>query len=213
MPKSLRSYKVFKDELEKVAYLYKVSYSFLRNLHDSSYLDKPEVHMTSKEIETALCFKIGKRKQVGYRAAVSYTLRELIYVRLITALEVFLVDSVKIIFSSQKNVFKDNEKNYSLSQAELLSFQSISDIRNKIINKVTRELSSGGYKQIVKYYRKQFEIELNEIPPGARQIEKYHDVRHILVHRNGHVDDSFRKKYNYRKKGISISDETLLGSV
>jgi hypothetical protein len=45
--------------------------------------------------------------------------------------------------------------------------------------------------------------------PGSQKIIEYHDIRHIIVHRAGKTDEHFRKKYQTRKSGISISNDYI----
>ncbi len=135
---------------------------------------------------------------------------EIVFVRVVSALEVFLVDLVRDAFLESKEPFKKQDIIPQFSQAELLSFQSTSEIYAKIINKETRKLTSGGFLDILKFYKKYFDIEIASFAPGKSKMEEYHDRRHLLVHRLGKTDAQYRDKYNTTKQGISIDEDYLI---
>jgi len=136
-------------------------------------------------------------------------LSEVIFVRFVSALEVYLVDQVREIFLVTKEPFKKQHSKPEFSQAELLSMNSPADIFDKIINKETRKLSSGGFNIIIKYYKDNFQINLSDISPGLTKMEEYHQRRHLLVHRLGRTDEHYRKKFNCQLSKISV-DEVYL---
>ncbi|RJQ38098.1 MAG: hypothetical protein C4555_05370 [Dehalococcoidia bacterium] len=138
-------------------------------------------------------------------------LRELIFIRAISALEVFLVSSVEEIFLITKEPFKTNS-NIEFLQAELLSAESLSDLFTKIISRDCRNLHSGGFYETKKYYMKTFGINLADCVPNLAQFEEYHDRRHLLVHRLGATDYVYRKKHNTNMKKITIEEDYLLSS-
>jgi len=138
------------------------------------------------------------------------TLNQQTLVRVISTLEIFLVDIFRDIFIITKVPFKDLDKVLKFNQSQLLSIKSTSELYNQIINRECRSLSSGGFAEIIKAYKKKLNIDLLHIPPGKQKMQEYHDVRHIIVHKLGKIDSQFRKKYNVTTKaGISISDDEL----
>jgi hypothetical protein len=156
-------------------------------------------------VRNPVYFKITRSSKIEIRK----NLNELVFVRLISALEVFLVDVVRDIFLVTKEPFKRNDLRLELNHAELLSIRSTAEISSKIINKECRKLTSAGYDDIVKYYKRHFEIDLNSFAPGKSKIDEYHDRRHLLVHRLGKTDSTFRQKYNYFKNSIDIGEDYL----
>lgn len=133
-------------------------------------------------------------------------LSEIIFVRFVSALEVYLVDQVRDVFIITKEPFKRQNSKPEFSQAELLSMKSPADIFDKIINKETRKLSSGGFNEIMKYYKIHFQLNLAEIFPGKSKMEEYHQRRHLLVHRLGKTDQHYRDKFNYKSNRISVDE-------
>lgn len=142
-------------------------------------------------------------------ALVRAQLRELLFIRLISVLESYLVDSVRDVFSESKHPFKEQVP-LQLTQAEILSAPSITYVLSKIINRECRALTSGGYGEIVKYYRKRFGLDLSAIPPGKAAMEEYHERRHIFVHRSGRPDSRYRKVFHVAGGRLQVTEEYLL---
>jgi hypothetical protein len=138
-------------------------------------------------------------------------MRELIFVRIISALETFLVDSVVEVFAVTKEPFK---RNYSVEipQAELLSAESLSDIFTKVIVRECRNLHGGGIREIRKYYLKTFGIDFAELVDSST-LGEYHDRRHLLVHQLGKTDTTYQKKHNTQQKRVTVDEEYLLKSI
>lgn len=68
--------------------------------------------------------------------------------------------------------------------------------------------------QIEKYYKKNFDIDIKNIGISFRDIEEVHTRRHLFVHRNGVVDNSYINKYPEfgfkNQEQIKLSHEYLL---
>ncbi|WP_366185553.1 winged helix-turn-helix transcriptional regulator [Flavobacterium ovatum] len=131
-------------------------------------------------------------------------LAEIIFVRCVSALEVYLTEQVREVFFITKEPFKKEHIMVEIKQSELLSAKSTTDIFNKIINKELRRLSSGGFGEIIKYYKKTLLIDISEIKPKRDIIEEYHQRRHLLVHRLGKTDQFYRDRYNYTEPTITV---------
>lgn len=138
------------------------------------------------------------------------SLNEIIFVRLISALEVFLVDIVRDAFLQTKEPFKKQDLKFQLSHAKILSIKSTSNFYNKIINKECRKLSSSGFNEIIKYYKKHFNINMVGFSPGKNKMEEYHARRNLLVHKLGRTDSYYRTKYNTAKLSLTIDNKYLL---
>lgn len=135
-------------------------------------------------------------------------LRELIFIRVISALEVFLIDSLKELFKSNKIPFKDNDI-YKFTRGELLSIDSISVIYTKLINKDCRNLHSGGFPKIKNYYSTKLHIDFNNYC-DSEKLEEFHDRRHLLVHNLGSTDSEYRSKHAVGIKRLTVDEPYLL---
>lgn len=153
-----------------------------------------------------------KNRKKSQRNKTESILHELMLVRTISALETFLTDAIRDVFVVTKSPFMDRDVRHDLSQEELIANNNPTKIFSRIINKETRKLTSGGFNEYIKYYKKRFDIDLSSIEPGYRIMNEYHDRRHILVHRLGKTDDVYRKKYNTEEKILKV-DSNYIESV
>lgn len=138
-------------------------------------------------------------------------LRELIFVRTISALEAFLVYSVAEVFVITKEPFK---RNYiiEIPQAELLSAESLSDMFTRVIVRECRSLHGGGFGEVKKYYLRTFGIDFAGLV-DLLKLEEYHDRRHLLVHQLGKTDAIYQKKHNTQRKTVTVDEKYLLETI
>ncbi len=137
-------------------------------------------------------------------------LRETVYVRLISALEVFLVDLTREVLTRRPELLAKIEGEATFRYGQLVSFASVPELLASIVNKECRKLQNGGFGEIVKFYRKIVGIDLRNAKEGGRLPEMY-ERRHLLVHRLGRVDDKYRHDYNVNLKSITV-DASYLAS-
>lgn len=210
---STRSYTILKRELKQLRNFYlttQFAYNQVKELM--------ELCTTSEDVRDALrdhgvrWSKYEKMsKSDDHKRKVEAMLRELIFVRAISALETFLTDVIRDVFIVTKAPFMDKDLRIEMSQAELIGINTPTMIYSKIINRETRSLTSGGFNEFIKYYKKRFNIDLATIEPSYKKMNEYHDVRHILVHRLGETDEAFRKKHHTSKKRLSIDESYIDG--
>lgn len=207
----MKSYLNFKREIKELQYFHESTiYAFdetesLLHFWRRNKLKFDEETKLNHSVAYPTNFGTKRSRKIKRRK----NLNEIVFVRLISALEVFLVDLVRDAFLETKEPFKKQDLMFQLSQAEILSIKSTANFFNKVINKECRKLSSSGFNEILKYYKKHFLIEMSSFSPGKSKMEEYHERRHLLVHRLGRTDSQYRKKYNTTKLTISISNEYL----
>lgn len=146
-----------------------------------------------------------------YRTSFKTILRETIFVRAISVLEVFLIDTVRAILLARKDLFL-NTQNVKISYPHLLSFKNASETLSYVINKECRDLQNGGFLDITKYFRNRLKIELNNFTEPLRLIFEFHDKRNLIVHRLGLTDKEYRHKYATEAKKVNISETYLISS-
>lgn len=122
-------------------------------------------------------------------------LRQLVLISLITTLEVYFTDTVKEAFERDIKFFLDEgvvefQKNF------IMTTPSIDRLRNSLIMKDVRTLTSGGLSISKKYYKKKFKIDFLNLGLKFKEIQEIHDRRHLHVHRNGLCDLEYEKKYS-----------------
>jgi hypothetical protein len=135
-------------------------------------------------------------------------LRETIFVRLVSVLEVFLMDVIRDVFLSKRDLFH-SDTIIRYSYRELLSLKSIADIYNRLISRETRTLQNQGFEKVAKYYESRFGIVLAGENTTQIFFEELHDRRHLLVHRLGETDSAYRHKYNSKERKVTIDEDYL----
>lgn len=206
--KRMKAYQKFKAEINNTKTYYKstlYSYEQTEDLIRFYNKNKEEFKPLEFELNSPKNFKINTKSRVLYRK----NLNETTFIKTISILEVFLVDLIRDIFIETKEPFKKQESKIELTHSEILSIKTTASLYHKIISKECRKLSSGGFSDIAKYYKKHFSTDFSNFHPGRSKMEEYHDRRHLLVHRLGKTDEQFRKKYNLKSLRISIEEEYL----
>jgi hypothetical protein len=200
------AFKIFKNEIKELMDVYNsslIAYSQTKKI-------QLNINKFSKEESDFLLDNI--EDFTNDNVSLEFSLRELIHIRLISILELYLIDNIKYIFTETKLPFKT--KNIITFQLqELLSFKTLTEVHSKIISKDCRQLSSGGFDKIIKYYKDKFKLDLNSFLPSKERILEYHERRHLLVHNLGKTDKQYRAKYKTTKLGLSISDEYLRNAI
>jgi hypothetical protein len=136
-------------------------------------------------------------------------LRSVLFVRLISALEVFLIDSIKHAFLKNPQTLSSQKKRLEISYAKLIGTANISELQWELAEKETRNLHSAGFRDVVKYYSSQLGINIADLGINLSQLEHFHDQRHLLVHRLGKTDSVYRHKYNETTPEIKVSEHQL----
>lgn len=205
----MNPYIIFKKEFEELESFYKTSAFSIQRIFE---IYKHEKKLKNLDFDLKLSlpaipsfFKKNKQFVLNQQ----YFLRELILIRLISALEVYLIENIKYIAANNIFVFKTKEV-ISFTAEEIISYDNITEIFEKLITSDCRKLSSGGFNKITDYYSSKFKLNISSIFPGQKILEEYHDRRHLFVHRLGKTDEYYRNKYNLKKVGLSIDEPYLL---
>ncbi|MEI7594408.1 MAG: hypothetical protein WCK02_01575 [Bacteroidota bacterium] len=152
--------------------------------------DKPDSFKTSTNLIEHNTRALYSRLQNRYPDK----LKQLLLINLITSLEVYLTDVILEIFQRDIRPFKLDEA-ISLQRNYILSLGSIDTLKEAIVKKDFRNLTSGGLVQIVKYYQKIFQIDIKSLGIDFGEIEEIHIRRHLYVHRNGLADEEYCRKF------------------
>jgi len=171
---------------------------------------KKKIELESLEIEVEKQPNFYQSKKASKENPNNKNLREIVFVRIISALEVYMKDSILDVFKKTKTPFKIKEKKLSFNHNELLSMNSTADIFSKLIQDQLRKLKNGGLEELVLYYKDVFKINIDKNTEIYRRLIKYHKQRHLLIHQLGKVDDDYRKKYSCDFAYLNIDESTLL---
>ncbi|WP_174615784.1 hypothetical protein [Virgibacillus ihumii] len=143
-------------------------------------------------------------------------LEEMTLIRVISILENFLVDVIKTSFYHDKTCFYEPKQTIEFQVSEFLS-KDMKELEEKFIEGKVQNLHRQGFNDVKKYYKKTFNIDFNDFKTSIdsnnyniKDINKLHDIRHLLVHRLGRTDEKFNKEYGYIGKLINLSEEDVL---
>ena len=141
-------------------------------------------------------------------------LREFLFVRLMSLLETFFYETLSELSQITNLPFRSNkEMNYKVG--ELLSIDDIQIIKNEIINTEIRSIISQGFKEIDRFFTKKLNIVFSNSGVNLKQLGYLYDIRNLLVHNNGMMDDYFIHKYSHQDKPekIVVTEELLLETI
>tara|TARA_R110002050_G_scaffold167946_1_gene299006 strand:- start:1213 stop:2358 length:1146 start_codon:yes stop_codon:yes gene_type:complete len=211
----MKTYKSFYSELKKLKGLYNSGVdSFLirrenlaKNIVERTADFENEIYLNNISEENFFIAESPIDYKWRLKDYLAKQLRTVIFIRIISALEVFLIDSIRETFVARKDLFHKQNSKIEFTHSELLSSKSISSLWSKLINRECRNLQNQGFKEVRKYYKTNFNIDFANSQISLMQIEKLHDIRHLMVHKLGRTDEQFRKKYDYKQDRLSLKQE------
>ena len=209
----LRSFRTLKKEVRNLKEFYGITlstYNLTKEVTNKlpSCQGDFEKHLRTNGVLSKRRARHRINKESGQSATESM-LRELVLVRAISALEIFLGDTIRDVFVVTKVPFMDPGVEISFTHEDLIANNSPTKIFNRIINKELRKISGGSFNDVIKYYKKRFNIDIGSISPGYQVMNEYHDMRNILVHRLGKTDAIFRHKYRTEEQRININSRVI----
>ncbi|MEN1985663.1 hypothetical protein [Paenibacillus hubeiensis] len=140
-------------------------------------------------------------------------LREFLFIRLMSLLETFFYETLGELSQITNLPFRNN-KDINYKVGELLSIDDIQVIKKEIINTEIRSIVSQGFKEIDRFFSK-LNIIFSNSGVNLKQLGYLYDIRNLLIHNNGVVDDYFIHKHSYQDKSkkIIITEELLLETI
>ena len=150
-------------------------------------------------------------------------LRELIFIRIMSALEAFFTDMLRDVFIHTHVPFKKQDSLIEFSVGEILSTSSLDDLQNKILSRDKRRLTSGGLLETEKYYKKIFEIDFSNYGHKYKNIKEYYDRRNLFVHSLGmsengvrllaKTDQKYKQDYDTDKRELDVPEDYLISCI
>lgn len=155
--------------------------------------------------------KLAAKRELGFGKKGLDVLRETVFVRLVSALEVFLVDSIRELFRSRKDLFRRDDQ-VRVSIDELLTVRSHTPFLSTFLRDELRRLQNRGLASMASYFSRHFGIEIAEWDCFDTLLE-VETRRHLLVHRLGRTDEFYREKYQFKNKIVRVSGTYLDDSI
>jgi hypothetical protein len=194
----LSAYRDFHKAQQRIRLLYEATMHSYGVLYESGREAMRNSSRRNEKVEFHLGSEIVKRqlKVVTYHARDVYPelLRSTLLVRIVAAYEAFLVDCVEEVSARSREPFLSDGR-VDFSQEQLLTIDAQEGIYHHIVKKTLRRLTSGGLKEIRKFYQKSLGIDLTSNPATFGTVEEIHDRRHLFVHRSGYADAEYVAKH------------------
>lgn len=205
---------IFLRELDSVQEVYVLSL-WAYKFRETAPTDKFVVHNPDGTLSVGLPGSaiVGKYRNIGHlkaelRSGLPRDLRSVLYIRVISALEVFLIDSIKHAFTRNPSLLA-SQKRLEIPHSRLIAARTVTELQWEIVQKETRRLHSAGFTEVAKFFSSQLGINLSETGINLARLEKAHDLRHLLVHRLGHTDEQYREKYGVKLAKVYVMDQDL----
>lgn len=207
----LAAYREFNKSTERLKTLYEATMHSYQVMYDTGRerLKSPDAK------NDRVVFKFGEtqverplRVITGHaRDVYPDLLRSTLLVRLVASFEAFLIDIVQELSTRSMKPFS-SQSQISISPEQLLNIDQGAGIGPYIVQKTLRNLTSGGLKEIRKFYKKKLNIDL--VPNGVpiSKIEEIHERRHLFVHRDGYADASY--VHNFPAAGVRENEKILV---
>lgn len=155
--------------------------------------------------------------QTKYKKGYNSFLDEMVLIRLVSLLEVLLVDLIESGFYYNKQLFF-SQNEISIKIAEYLS-KDKETLEKEYIDKLTRTFGNKGFDGITKFYIKTFKIDLklfsitdtnnSDITYTYADLKKFHNNRHLIIHKLGKVDEAYNHQYNSESKKINLTQKDI----
>lgn len=146
-----------------------------------------------------------------YRSQYPRYLRETLFVRVISALEVFLIDTVRRVLQARKDLFPGDAP-AAFAVGEILFAPSLTRLHSRLINRECRTLHSQGFTKVAEYFRNRVTIDVLAYPEYPQLLER-HDRRHLLVHRLGKTDEAYRRRHSSLRKAVTVDEPYFLDTI
>ena len=195
---SVTAYRRFSKATHRITVLYEVTIDSYRLLYDAGRNRLKSEDAATAVHEVRLEDRSTRRRplaQLTFHAKDVYPqmLRSTLLIRLVAAYEAYLTDALRELAERSSDFLKTDQR-VDLSQAHLISLAEDQEVEEFIMSKALRSLSSGGFKETAKFYKK---MSIDVCAPGVSltDIEEVHDRRHLYVHRGGTADDQYCSRY------------------
>jgi hypothetical protein len=203
--------KKLQAEIQRLETLYFVSVSLYAGEANSRYRRSDSssgqpIVLKHGSWEREVAHNVGHYRQLVTKQ-LPRILRETVFVRLLSAFEVFITDLVRAIYLARPDLLQRKE-HIEISYSYIVSLRSISELISRLVNRDCRALTSGGFREYEKYFQSKVQIRFPELP-GYIQLQEINNRRHLLVHRLGLTDEQYRHAYNYDKKKAPIDESYL----
>jgi hypothetical protein len=215
----LSAYRDFYKALQRIRFLYEATMHSYGVLYDTGRHAMRDANRRDEKVEFRLGERVLKRplRVVTYHARDVYPelLRSTLLVRTVAAYEAFLVDCVEEISTRSREPFLSDGR-LEFSQEQLLAIDAEEGIFCHIVKRTLRRLTSGGLKEIRKFYQRNLGTDLMPDAMDFDSLEEIHARRHLFVHRSGYADAEYVARHatsGATEDKVLLVPETYLADV
>lgn len=176
-----------KEEFEKFFQLLE------KNIRENKKLDIARLSISEKTGE----FLVQATYAAMFPNRFSRFIRDMSLVYLIAEFESFLQKILELSFRRKPEVLSFCRK--SMTFEELLKFEDINDVKQKIIEKEALSIINQDIEDISKYFEQRFSINISQFVNWKKFGERFYR-RNILVHNSGMPNKLYRLKTGYKGK-------------
>lgn len=173
--------------------------------------EKKEVYFEKEKYgETHLVYNDLGHLYNKYKKGHKDFLDEMVLIRLVSLLEVYLVRMIETCFFYNKNLFLEKGK-YEINISELL-LKNKETLEQEYLNSILDKSGRLGFVEIEKVYKNKFSINFKEFNTknyNYKHLKKLHDTRHLIIHKLGRVDEKYISDYGYTAKKIKLTIEEI----
>ncbi|MBX3658471.1 MAG: hypothetical protein KF740_08565 [Ramlibacter sp.] len=194
----LRAYRTFDKVARRIQLLYEVTIHSYGVMYEAGRQKLRDKKALGESIDIELESRTVKRplKILAFhsRDVYPHMLRANLLVRLVTAFEVFLVDAVEEVAERSDTPFEIDAR-VEMSQRQFLALGKQQLVKDYVVRRTTRQMTSGGLDEIRKFYTKCLGVDVHPPTLTLTELQEIHERRHIHVHRAGYADEQYVHKY------------------
>jgi len=118
-------------------------------------------------------------------------LGQMMFCRGVDSFLVYLTDLLTLIFTSEPNILKSNEK---VSMEFVVDHLRAGDLISAIVEKKVTELSYQGMEDLYRFFDERLKLPLCMKPDDFKRVGLLNDIRNIITHNRGIVNQIFKQK-------------------
>jgi hypothetical protein len=195
---ALDAFRVFHKSVDRMTLLYEVTIHSYQLMYDSgrerlknkaARNDKIEIRLQTRNVTRQL-------KLLTFQARDVYPqlLRSTPLIRLVAVYEAFLIDTILEV-SRRSDLPFMSERRVEMAQSQMLFLDSKGEIKEHIVQRTTRQLTSGGLEEIKKFYSASLKIDLVAPDQTFGDLAEVHERRHLYVHSSGYADAAYCHRF------------------
>ena len=135
-------------------------------------------------------------------------LRETLFVRLVSALEVFRHDVLRLILIVRKDLLNRPDP-ISFTAAEIIGTGSLEHLIGRLVDDEVSRISEQGLDGFVSFMQQKAKLNFGSCPTPLPTLKEMLERRNLIVHRLGVTDANYRKRYSDVSSRLAVDEAYL----